>query len=132
MLVLAATRALGGAGGKEFARRIAELAGLVNSQQKLLRAIQRDVTALVEGPQKTALTLIADAALAQSEELHRKLLERARDALTVAANQETDSLRRSYAWLLSAAVWQATEPAEEENRQTTSAQRAQSCRSRSR
>ncbi|MFI4993426.1 MAG: hypothetical protein ACHQCH_07410 [Solirubrobacterales bacterium] len=107
MVVLAATRAVGGGAGKELARRVADLVGLADAQQQLLRAIGGDVRALLEGPQKTALIHIADAKIANSTETQGELLKQARDELARAAAQETDPLRESYAWLLSAAVWTA-------------------------
>jgi hypothetical protein len=112
LLAIAVAKAFGISGGKEFARRVADLAGLVDAQKKLLAAIQRDVKALVEGPQRTALIRIGDAADAHSPEAQRERLEQARLALDEAAAQETDPLRESYAWALSAAVWFALQPDE--------------------
>jgi hypothetical protein len=107
MIVLAATRALGGGAGKELARRVADLAGLVSAQEQLLQDIRADVSALVESPQRTALIHIADAEISRSTVTQRELLTQARNELAQAAAQETDPLRKSFAWLLSAAVWAA-------------------------
>jgi hypothetical protein len=111
-LALVAAKAVGSAAGKELAARVGDLVGLVDAQKTLLADIGRDVTALVQGPQKTPLSLIADAAVVKSAETRRDLLERARSELDRAAAQETDPLRQSSAWLLSSALWTALDEGE--------------------
>jgi|tagenome__1003787_1003787.scaffolds.fasta_scaffold20989986_8 hypothetical protein len=98
--------------GKELVQFVGPLVGLVSAQKKVLDEIQQDVKALVEGPFETAQEYVQDALLAVSNETQEEYLMRADEQFVLAAAQQTDLLKKSYAWTGSAIIKAHLRPAE--------------------
>ena len=98
--------------GKELAKFVGPMIGLLDAQQKVLEEIRRNARALVERPYLEGRTYVRDASNAKDPHVQRKWLFDAEAKFVEAANQLTDPLTRSYAWTGSAVIKAHLRPGE--------------------
>jgi hypothetical protein len=107
-LASAAGSAAGEAAVSQSLQVLRELTGLQDDQQRMLRAIDLKVDALLSGPFFTGQRQLEDALTAwRDEEDRRHLLKEARSSFTAALGQDPEPLRRSFAGLHLVSIWLA-------------------------